>query len=58
MKVATSQTDGCEDEGELFRIGNSLVLENKGVSTRIILTQSQWKLLAESAKERADDSTR
>jgi hypothetical protein len=45
-------------EAELFRIGNSLVLEIKGskLTHRIILQESQWKLLAQSAMDRAAGS--
>ncbi len=54
MQVAyTNMRSDKEKPAELYAIGNSLLLEVDGKQHRIILSVSQWKLLAESALERA-----
>lgn len=53
MRVEVKVGTGDAQSGELLAVGVHLVIQVGDVQTRVYLTDSQWKLLSESAAQRA-----
>jgi hypothetical protein len=53
MKVTIQKDKEPEREAKLFAIGTCLGLEIDKSMIRIVLTPSQWKVLAQSAADRS-----